>query len=265
MMCLGQAFTQAPQAVHFSSSTSGRPGVVWSTYDYYMEENGAFFGCRSANEVIHVQYNYADGQIQVVNNSLADYENAKVTAEIYNMDGSLVYTENKEINFEKSSVTDSFNLFNGGAHIKNNGSLSSVYFIRLKLTDANGNLLSENNYWRGKQDQNYTDLKNLGEASYSVSDLQKTDDGETTFVTFTVKNESSNLAFGTRVKMVRDNAAAGTDNRILPTFYSDNYFYLLPGESKTITVEYDNEYLYGGNAQIVLSGLNTAEHVVSVK
>ena len=38
-------------------SQQGWPGVVWSTYDYYMEENGAFFGCRSANEAVHVQYN----------------------------------------------------------------------------------------------------------------------------------------------------------------------------------------------------------------
>ena len=64
--------------------------------------------------------------------------------------------------------------------------------------------------------------------------------------------------------MIRDNAEAGKDNRILPTFYSDNYFYLLPGESKTITVEYENEYLYGGNAQISLSGLNVAEQVFNV-
>ena len=245
-------------------SQQGWPGVVWSTYDYYMEENGAFFGCKSANEAVHVQYNYATGEIQVINNSLKAYKNATVTAEIYNMDGSLVHSENAKIDFEKTSVKESFNLFTGIANLKNNGALSSVYFIRLKLTDEKGNLLSENNYWRGKKSQDYTDLKNLGDATYSVSNIDKKDDGETTFITFTVKNESSNLAFGTRVKMIRDNADAGKDNRILPTYYNDNYFYLLPGESKTITVEYDDEYLYGGNAQIVLSGLNAAEQVFNV-
>lgn len=245
-------------------SQQGWPGVVWSTYDYYMEENGAFFGCKSANEVVHVQYNYADGQVQVINNSLKSYKNAKVTAEIYNMDGSLVHTESADIDFDKSSVKDSFNLFTGRAALRANNRLSSVYFIRLKLTDEKGNLLSENNYWRGKKNQDYTDLKNLGDAKYSVSDVQKTVEDDTTFITFTVKNDSSNLAFGTRVKMIRDNAEAGTDNRILPTYYSDNYFYLLPGESKTVTVEFDNEYLYGGNAQISLSGLNVAEHIFNV-
>lgn len=245
-------------------SQQGWPGVVWSTYDYYMEENGAFFGCKSANEAVHVQYNYATGEIQVINNSLKAYKNAKVTAEIYNMDGSLVHTESESIDFEKTSVKESFNLFTGKAKLKNNGRLSSVYFIRLKLTDEKGNLLSENNYWRGKQSQNYASLKDLGDATYSVSNVDKKDDGTSTVITFTVKNESANLAFGTRVKMIRDNAEAGKDNRILPTFYSDNYFYLLPGESKTITVEYENEYLYGGNAQISLSGLNVAEQVFNV-
>lgn len=244
-------------------SQQGWPAVVWQTYDYYMEENGAFFGCKSANEVVHVQYNYATGEIQVINNSLIDYNNAQITAEIYNLDGSLVYTETQSVNAARSTATDSFNLFTGGANLKNNSSLSDVYFIRLKLVDSDGNLLSENNYWRGKQDQDYTALKDLGEASYSAS-ASKEDDGESTVITLTIKNESSNVAFATRVKAIRDNAAQGEDSRILPTFYSDNYITLMPGESKTITIEYDNEYLYGGNPQISLEGFNTAEYLVSI-
>ncbi len=244
-------------------SHQGWPGVVWQTYDYYMDENGAFFGCRSANEPVHVQYNYDTGLVQVINNTVNSYEGGTVTAEVYNMDGSLVATESQTVNAAKTTATDSFNLFEGNLHLKNNNALSSVYFIRLKYTDKDGNLLSENNYWRGKQDQNYTALKDLGTAEYEFSTAREV--GETSSkITLTVKNKSDKVAFATRIKLNRDNAAAGEDARVLPTFYSDNYFTLMPGESKTITMEYDNEYLCGGNPQLVVEGFNSGEYAFAV-
>ena len=42
------------------------------------------------------------------------------------------------------------------------------------------------------------------------------------------------VAFFNRISLVDPN----TKKRLLPTFYSDNYVSVLPGESKTITLDY---------------------------
>ena len=47
--------------------------------------------------------------------------------------------------------------------------LSDVHFIRLKLTDKNGKLISENNYWRGNDRRDFTALNQLPKAELKVS------------------------------------------------------------------------------------------------
>ena len=50
----------------------------------------------------------------------------------------------------------------------------------------------------------------------------------------TVKNTGSALAFQVRLKLVD----AATGDEILPVFWGDNYFELLPGEERAIEVSY---------------------------
>ena len=57
---------------------------------------------------------------------------------------------------------------------------------------------------------------------------------------------------------------AGDKQRILPAYYSDNYVSLLPGESRTIQVEYPSAAARGP-AQIGLRGWNAVPQVVPVK
>lgn len=47
--------------------------------------------------------------------------------------------------------------------------LSDVHFIRLTLKDKAGNVVSENNYWRGNDRLNFTALNTLPKADLKVS------------------------------------------------------------------------------------------------
>jgi hypothetical protein len=71
--------------------------------------------------------------------------------------------------------------------------------------------------------------------------------------TITLTNDSFTPAVQTRIRTV--SSVTGAD--ILPTFYRDNYFALMPGESKTVTVEFDPKYLESGRPVFRLSGWNT--------
>jgi hypothetical protein len=43
---------------------------------------------------------------------------------------------------------------------------------------------------------------------------------------------------------------------ILPVFYSDNYFFLMPGEEKEVTIRLYNTDTKGETPEVVISGFN---------
>jgi hypothetical protein len=68
------------------------------------------------------------------------------------------------------------------------------------------------------------------------------------------------IAFFNRLSLVDDQ----TKKRVLPVFYSDNYFSVLPDEKKTIIVEYSPS-IVKGKVSVSLSGWNVAEKYFPVR
>ncbi|WP_369906966.1 MULTISPECIES: discoidin domain-containing protein [Bacteroides] len=124
--------------------------------------------------------------------------------------------------------------------------LTPLHFIKLELTDANGNLLSENFYWRnGVRDLDYTQLNTLPEADLSCRLVNKlTADGK---MQVAVKNNSKSVAFANRIRLVNK----VTQKRVLPVIMSDNYVTLMPDEEKVISIEAAPELLKGGVSVLV--------------
>jgi hypothetical protein len=142
-----------------------------------------------------------------------------------------------------------YNLSTNGNWMNN---LSGTYFIRLKLNDNGGSLLSDNFYWVGTNYLSFAALNALpavnpaAGAVYAVTNTTAT-------ITATVTNGTTNVAFGLVFKLLNQT----TDMRVLPAIYSDNYFSLLPGESKTITIQFDTgNPAASGPLQLVLNGWN---------
>lgn len=121
---------------------------------------------------------------------------------------------------------------------KINTGLSPVHFIKLSLKDSQGKLLSDNFYWRGSKANDYTALNNLPKASVKVvSHLTKNKDKAT--INATITNSNKSIAFAVHVQAYRKSDG----ERILPAIMNDDYFTLLKGESKNITIEYDESLL----------------------
>lgn len=114
--------------------------------------------------------------------------------------------------------------------------LTSVHFLKLKLKDQKGNLISDNFYWRASSGNDFTALNSLPKVNLKVSQTEKRSDNRC-YLRATISNPSSSraIAFAVRVQAVK----AGTGEQILPAIVSDGYFSLLKGESKDITVEFD--------------------------
>ena len=104
--------------------------------------------------------------------------------------------------------------------LKFSDSLSLVHFIKLKLA-KDDEILAENFYWRATDYQNYMPLQTM-EKVMPIVKVQNN--------IIEIKNPTPHIALMIHLKLLDKN-----DKRILPVFWSDNYFSILPYETKNIT------------------------------
>ncbi len=78
-------------------SQSAYPSLVWQTYDYYYDLNGAYWGVKKACEPLHVQWSYADNSVKVVNATLGSYSDLRVDAKVYDLKGNEVSRYSKSV------------------------------------------------------------------------------------------------------------------------------------------------------------------------
>ena len=74
----------------------------------------------------------------------------------------------------------------------------------------------------------------------------------------TLTNPTATVAVLIRVK-AQD---ALTGRRVLPAFYSDNYFSLLPGETKTVRVQFGGGATRGRPVRLAVEGWNIQPEVL---
>ncbi len=227
-------------------SQSAYPSFVWQTYDYYFDTTGSYWGAKTACEPVHIYWNQFDDRIRVVNTSGKEVPGLTAEAAIYNADGTRKFSRSAPVSSQPDAVADCFKMeFPAG--------LSSVHFVKLKLTDAKGVTVSENFYWRGTTDERYADLKNLPPVNLAVSSALHHENGaETMTVDITNPKDSGTVALAIRPKVVK----TGTDEQVLPVFMNDGYFSLVPGETKHLTIQYDRASAGGKDAALAVECWN---------
>ena len=124
-----------------------------------------------------------------------------------------------------------------------------AYYLRLSLK-ADGEALSENFYVRSAGDSGLKSLLSLPAAEVNVKTRFRKYDVTVTCNAL-VSNDSDVPAM-----MIRLNLKGTDGEQILPAFYSDNYFHLMPGESRTVEISYRNEDARGVRPVIETSWLN---------
>lgn len=130
--------------------------------------------------------------------------------------------------------------------------LSPVYFVKLELRARNNNLISDNFYWLSAESpSDFTQLEELSPVELRVSSEIQEKDGEN-IVDLTIENPSRNLAF-----FVHPIITKGFEGEeVLPIFWEDNYFNLLPGEKKKVKASFSKKTLEGVTPVVKLTGWN---------
>jgi hypothetical protein len=217
--------------------------TVWQTYDYDMDVNGSYYGARKGCEPVHVQADPTGWQVVVANHTTAAITGATVTAELFDLSGKKLGTaQSAAVTAAASSAVTLFAVpFADG--------LPALHLLRLKLTGAKGEALSENVYWRYRNPGDMQALNSLARTRLTV----RTTSNRGTYTT-TVRNDGRTVAAMLRLSL-RDKRSGA---RVLPVRYSDNYFWLLPGESRTVTVTKLPGATQNGDAQLVVDGYNAS-------
>ncbi len=239
------------------------PSLIWHLYDYYLVPAGGYFGTKKAQEIVHVQYDYNDNSVAVVNGTYEPINGLEATARLFNIDGKEIDTKNAKLDLPADAAVKAFDL-------PKPANLSKTYFLKLYLHDASGKLISDNFYWLStkldtldwtkRRDTVYTpqkdfaDLTGLGSLPQVklewTSELRE--EGGKGIITVKVKNPSAGVAFQV---LLRATKGQGGDD-IVPIFWDDNYFSLLPGEEKSVSASYDLSDAEGKPAVLELGGYN---------
>jgi exo-1,4-beta-D-glucosaminidase len=227
---------------------SAWPSLYWQLYDYYYAPNGAFYGARKACEPLHIQYSYGDSSIYIVNSLYKNFDGLKATSYLYDFNMKEIFSNEVTVNVssdESKKVMD----------ISWPADSVNIYFLKLNLEDASGKPVSSNFYWlsaKGDQRADFTGLKNLPEVELNISALPLKKTGEKYNLELTVENPSSSLAFFVNPKILK----SPSKDMVLPVFWEDNYFSLLPGEKRTVTVEFDAADLGSDKPMLKVEGWN---------
>ncbi|MBK7214260.1 MAG: beta-glycosidase [Bacteroidales bacterium] len=195
-------------------------------YDWFLAQNGCFYGLKHACEAIHIQLNLDDSTFAVVNTTPLPYSGCSYAITYFDREGRVISELSGNLDIKKQSVTE---------FVKNKTPdiSSNLYFISLKLLDSRKKIISENFYWMNHSGKDFSELKNLPEQLPEISSSLESIENSNR-INITLNNPGHGISFFNRISI----KSSETSERILPAYYSDNYISLLPNEKKVITVEF---------------------------
>ena len=211
---------------------SAWPAVYWQLYDHYLVPTSAYYSLKQSNAPVQLVYDYGKEEIVAVNETL---ESATLTATIerYGLNDAEGRKEQTEVTVEPYSVVKVFDMPDP----------KEIEYVFLTLSDAEGNVVAENFYvqptrqdesdwahsdWYVTPVKRHADLTALSALEKADVEMSTSTEGDT--VTVTLTNKSPRVAFFNRL------AALNADGELIaPAWWSDNFFSLRPGQTKTVT------------------------------
>jgi hypothetical protein len=239
--------------------------IIWKTqnpwtamrgqmYDYYLDPNACLYGLHNGSEPLHVMYNPLNGMVTIVNNTFETKRDMMLVVKTYDMKGNekLITQIFEEV--LPSSVKGFFPL----KETINELAKDEGVFLSLRLLDLKQHILSDNLYWLPDQHGEYSGLKKMSPAQVEIVTKQISA-GK---IEVTLSNPSHTpVAFFNRLSLID----AQTHDRLLPVFYSNNYVSVLPGEHKSILIDYDPVKFKNLPIALTVSGWNLKEKTYIVK
>ena len=209
---------------------SAWPSLYWQLYDYYGVPTAGYYGTKKACEPVQLLFDYADRKVYAVNGRLAP-RSLTATVKVYDAASRLIGEESRPVEVAYRDVAPVFDLkrFDGKPH-----------FVALFLTEGD-TPVADNFYCLPAEDNAYdwkktnwyiTPITRYADLSFvfnqAPAEVEMTVDGNRV----TLENKSGVIAAQVVLK-----AKDAQGNLVVPAYWSDNFFPLLPGQTKTVTCD----------------------------
>lgn len=212
---------------------SAWPAIYWQQYDWYGVPVAAYYGTKKACEPVQLIYNYKDRNVYLVNEG-KDVMDVHASVKVYDASSTLLFEDSCMLASSYRNTLKAFDLnrFQGISH-----------FIATEITDADGNFIADNFYCIGANPNvydwddytwYYTPVEEYTDLSFAFSqpeaDVDMKVEENDGLYTVTLVNNSSFISYMNILK-----AKDADGELVVPAFWSDNFFPLLPGQTKTVT------------------------------
>ena len=218
---------------------SAWPSLYWQLYDYYGVPTAGYYGTRKACEPEQLLFNYADRKVYAVSESLQERE-LLATVQVFDAQSRLVERQERRFLSAYRQVLPLFDLaaWDGKPH-----------FVSLTLETADGKPVADNFYSLAAEDNRYswdktnwyyTPIETYNNLSFvfpgEKAQVELTVEPGPEGFTVTLINHSPVIACQNILKAVDDKGEL-----VVPACWSDNFFPLLPGQTKTVTCRVKGE------------------------
>lgn len=234
-------------------------------WDWSLEPTAALYASQNALQPLHPQYDYLKNTVSVVNDYYRPFKNFKVIAEIYDLDTKCLSKQEAIVNLPEDGVA------NDVLTLSFPDKTSEVFFIKLRLYDEEEKQVGNAFYWRsndkyegkktltGPTTSGFQSISKLKSSVVKVKFKNRKDELNH-FIEIELSNPSKMLAFFTQIQWLDE---AGKPVR--PSFYTDNFFTLLPSESKKVTIETSLKNMPVDACVLVVKGINQKEQRFTIK
>ena len=248
------------------------PSLFWHLYDYYLQPAGGYFGTKKACEPLHIQYSYDDRGVVVSNMLGHKVSGLTANAEVFDFGMRSRFVKESRLDLDADSLERVATIPAAAADPS-----SPVDFLELTLRDPAGALVTSNFYWLSRSPARIDWAKTKtfdddGAGSTIYAPVSSFDDftalarlprlrlrasatiaaGSEPAVRVQIQNPGDSLAFQVRLGIYRP----GEDSEILPVLWDDNYFALLPGETREIAAHYLSPGAFEGGLELRVAGWN---------
>ncbi len=227
------------------------PSVEWQVFDWYFKPMVSYYYIKNACQPLHVQLNLLDRTVSVINARSEPAAGLSVRARVFDAAAKQLWDKTARVDAPADGYRESF-------VVPEPDGVSPVYFVKLELSDARGRPVSDGFYWlRTKDTPDYKALESLPMTKLQAScDIQTQDTERRATVKLT--NPTSHVAFFVQLALVRSSSG----EEVLPVLWDDNYFSLLPGESRDITARFPSAKAAQGDLRLEVGGWNLETNYV---
>lgn len=217
------------------------PQVLWQIYDWFLNPNAGYFYAKKALEPLHIQMNEHNRMVAVINTMHRSHEELTADVRLYDFNMNIVWQQQQPLSIGEDCYKELFTL-------PQPKEITPVYYARLLLKDGNGKVISENFYWLSADGKNdFRAITQIPKVDLQLTSTTTTKDNDIV-MRIKVKNSTNRLAFMHRLMITKGDS----EDEVLPTFWTDNFLTIFPGEEREVMATFARQDLEGATPVLKL-------------